>query len=218
MFLETKLEKTAKYPIDFTKNNAIINKNLNNACIFDNYTKMCRDLETRYPFSNPWHNDVFSIWESVDQKDQNYLKFRPIAAQIIAEVKDSLSKIQDEYSSTYNFIKSNLPQIEYTTLRESLQKIPVGYIGYNKQTIIEIARKQPTYYFRLAEDLPEQRYYIFSAIEREEGLHKGLKAVEGHDAIKKKFFKEVKFTKSLVLRVIAPYALFGGLILWLTTK
>jgi hypothetical protein len=161
---------------------------------------------------------MLSLWESIDQKDQNYLEFRPIAAQIIAEVKDSLSKIQNEYSSTYNFIKSNLPQIEYTTLRESLQKLPVGYVGYYKQTIIEIARKQPTYYFRLAEDLPKEQYFIFSALEREVDLHKGLKAVEGHDAIKKKFFKEVKFTKFLVLRVIAPYALFGGLILWLTTK
>jgi hypothetical protein len=218
-YLEVKLEKTTKYPIETAKNNAVINKNLNSACIFDGYTKMCRELESTYPLSNPWQNNVFSIWESVDQKDQDYIKFRPIAAQIIATVHDSISKTQTGYNSTYNFIRSNLTQIEYTVLKDSLQKLQAEYVGgYYKQAIIEIARKQPTYYLRLAEDLPKQRSYIFYAVEDDVEIHKGLKAVEGHDSIKKAFFKDVRFNKFLVLRVIAPYALIGGLILWLKLK
>jgi hypothetical protein len=83
------------------------------------------------------------------------------------------------------------------------------------KVVNEVSKRRPEYFFRIAEDFPNNRNIIFTAVEDDKKVINALKLANGNEKIKKEFFKDYKFGKTMVYRVIGTYAVFTGLITWL---
>jgi hypothetical protein len=79
----------------------------------------------------------------------------------------------------------------------------------------EIAQKRSQDYFRLATDLPAQRQLMFDVLDTDKKTVRSLEGVQGYDEVKKEFFKDHRFNKSMPFRIIIPYVILAGLITWL---
>jgi hypothetical protein len=52
-------------------------------------------------------------------------------------------------------------------------------------------------------------------VEDDEEVIRGLKEVHGHDEIKKEFFKDRRFGKTIPYRILGTYLVVAGLLTWL---
>lgn len=217
-FLEIELMKTKKFLLGTVKNLEVANRNLNNAYYLDNYFKMSEELNKTYTLNHHSFRNGFSAWKELPDKELDYLKFKEFAKKRLREIKDSISYLQDSRIKLTNSIIKNAKTVDYNTLKDSLMKLPAEFIslsGYYSKVINEVAKQKPEYFFKLAEDFPNNRILIFNSVEDDKEVVKGLKAIEGHNEIKKEFLKDKKMGKTMPYRIIGTYAAIGGLITWL---
>jgi tetrahydromethanopterin S-methyltransferase subunit G len=114
-----------------------------------------------------------------------------------------------------NSLIQNIKTIDYNFLKDSLTRLPAEFRStswYYGTVINEVSKQRPEYFFRLAEDFPNNRNVIFMAAEDNKQVIQSLKAVENHTDIKKEFFKERKFGKMMPYKIIGTYAIVIGLI------
>lgn len=195
LYLVTESKKTKKFLLETVESLNAANHNLNNAYYLDHYFKMSDELNKMYPLNHHSFRNGFYAWEALPNKDIDYLQFRDFANKRLKEIQDSISKIQDSYVALSNYIIQNIKTLHYDVLRDSLTKLPAEYKSlswYYGTVINEVARQRPEYFFKLAEDFPANRHLIFFAPENNKDVIAGLRAVEGHDEIKKAFFKGKK--------------------------
>jgi hypothetical protein len=219
-YLVTKSKSKKKHYLEVVKASALsgINNNLNNAYYLDHYFKMAHELNRSYPLNHHSFRDGFYSWERIQNKEKDYLQFRELANVLLKSIKDSISLIQDSHGATTNYLVQNVNTVNYSILKDSLTKLPPDYKSkswYYGTVINEVAKQQPTYFFKLAEDFPENRSLIFIAPDDSKDVLQALKMVEGHDKIKKEFLKDRRFRKTLIYRIIGVYAVVGGLVTWL---
>ena len=125
--------------------------------------------------------------------------------------------MQEKNIALTNYLVQNIKTLDYKTLSDSLVKIPTEFGNQGSYYITitnEIAKVNPDYFFRLCEDFPQNKTIIFTSVENTEVIS-GLKAVEGHDQIKKEFFRDRRFGKTIPYKIIGLYAVIGGLLTWL---
>lgn len=195
LYLVTDFKKTRKFLLDTVKNISVANNNLNNAYYLDQYFKMSNELNKMYPLYHHSFRNGFYSWKELPNNNIDYLQFRDFADQRLKEIKDSISRIQDRYITLTNYIIQNVRIIDYNTLKDSLTGLPAEYkysSWYYGTAVNEIAKQRPEYFFKLAEDFSSNRSLIFFAIENNKDVIAGLKAVEGHDEIKKAFLRHKK--------------------------
>ncbi len=215
LYLITKFKKTKKFQIDTVKNLGVANHNLNNAYYLSHYFEMSRELNQKYPLSDQDFRNGFYTWKKLPNKEINYLQFRTFADKQMKATKDSISTLEDSHVALTNYALQNIRSFAYDTLKHYLTQLPVAYRSYYSTIITEVAKQKPEYFFRLAEDFPTNKYIFFSAYDDNKEVIQGLKSVVGHDDIKKEFFKDRRFGKTMIYRIIAPYAIMGGLLAWL---
>lgn len=192
LYIIVEQKKTRKFLLDSVKNSSVANYNLNNGYYLDHYFKMTDELNELYPLNHHSFRNAFGSWKEVPNQNLDYLLFRDFADQRLKEIKDSISIRQEEYTKLTNYIIQNLSKIDYNTLKDSLTKLPADYkyLSWYYGTVIgEVAKQQPEYFFKLAEDFPANQDLIFFAAEANKDAYPGLKAVSGHDEVKKSFFK-----------------------------
>ncbi|HEY0067570.1 MAG TPA: hypothetical protein VGB46_09405 [Flavisolibacter sp.] len=215
LYLVSGDKKARKFRIDTVRSLTDFNNNLNNAYFLDSYSRMSRELNQAYPLYHHSFRDGFHTWKELLNKEIDYLQFREFADNRIRNIRDSISRLQDSRTALTNYIIQNINTLEYNTLKDSLAKLPPEYAyqsSYYRTVINAAATQRPEYFFRLAEEFPAHRHLIFSSVENNKEVLSRMKAVEGHDKIKKEFFKERKFEKSIPYRVIGAYAALAGLI------
>ena len=198
VFLETQNKKTKKFIVDTSANLTMVNTNLNNAYYLDNFFSMCDELNKTYPLNHYSFRNGFSFWRDLQNKESDHLLFRIFANNKLKDIKDSISSVQNQYVALTNNLIQNIKTIEYTILKDSLTKLPADFRGtswYFGTVINEISKHRPDFFFRLAEDLPNNRNVIFTAVEDDKQVLQNLKDVENHNEIKEEFFKDRKFGK-----------------------
>jgi ATP-dependent RNA circularization protein (DNA/RNA ligase family) len=134
-----------------------INNKLNNAYYLDHYFKMAHELNRSYPLNYHSFRNGFYSWEHIQNKEKDYRQFREIANVLLKGIKDSISLIQDNHVATTNYLIQNMNTVNYSTLKDSLTKLPPDYKSkswYYGTVINEVAKQQPAYFFKLAEDFP----------------------------------------------------------------
>ena len=79
----------------------------------------------------------------------------------------------------------------------------------------EVKFANPEYFYKLLQDFPTSKTYIYSAVDHDKELVKQLKQVQGYDDLKKEFFKDYRYGKTMPYRILGTYAIIGGLLAWL---
>lgn len=215
LYLIPELKKTRKLPIDTVKSLAVFNNNLNNAYYLDSYFRMSRELNQSYPLNHHSFRTAYRTWNELPHKELDHLQFREFADKRIKSIRDSIGRLQHRHTALTNYIIQHISTLDYNTLKDSLAKLPAEYAyqsSYYRSVVNAAATQKPEYFFRLAEDFPANRQLIFSSVENDRELFGRMKAVEGHDKIKKEFFRERKYEKSIPYMVIGAYAALAGLI------
>lgn len=217
-YLLTRSKKPVKLVLDRAKNLKEVNHNLNNAYYLDNYFEMSNELNQSYRLNHHSFRNGFLSWKELPNQETDHFAFRNFADQQLKMIRDSISSTQNSYVSLMSGILQNLKTIEYDSLKDSLSKLPLvnGSVSRYYATVLnQLASQKPEYFFRLAEDSPALRSSIFSAVEDNEAAVQNLKTAKGHDEIKKQFFKDRRFSKTMPYRIAAMYAVVGGLLTWL---
>jgi hypothetical protein len=169
---------------------ASANAQLNNAYYLDRYLAMSKEISYTYPFWNASWNR-FDEWQKLNNKEINHKAFRIFTDERMTFMKDSIVEAQNRYTQLMNYLIQNIAAINYISLRDSLEKLPMDYLSsYFQKVVYEVAKEKPAFFFRLAEDsISKRQSYIFGSIgSRDKEVLAKLKLVEGHDKIKKDFF------------------------------
>ena len=215
LYLETKNKKIKKFMVGPPADLTMVYTNLNNAYYLDNFFSMCDELNKTYTLNNYSFRNGFSFCRELQNKELDHLQFRIFANNRLKDIKDSISSVQNQYVALTNNLIQNIKTIDYTLLKDSLTRLPADFRGtswYFGTVINEISKHRPDFFFRLAEDLPNNRSVIFMAVEDEKQVLQALRAVENHNEIKKEFFKDRKFGKTMLYKIIGTYAIVIGLI------
>lgn len=214
-YLLTNLKKTKKFFIDAVKNISTVNIHLNNAYFLGSYFKLAEAINIKYPLQHQSFRNGFSAWDDLSNKEADVKLFRVFTDERLKKMKDSITHLQDGFTALANYIIRDGKTLQYQVLKDSLLKLPATFSGsgsYYGSVVSAIAKQNPAYFFRLAEDFPENRSLIFSAVPNDSELINGLKTVEGYDEIKKQFFKDRKFNKTIFYRIVGTYAVIAGVV------
>jgi hypothetical protein len=78
-----------------------------------------------------------------------------------------------------------------------------------------MAKSNPEYFYKLLQDFPTAKTFIYSAVDRDKELVQQLKQVQGYEDLKNEFFKDYNYGKSMTYRTLGTYVIFAGLLTWL---
>ena len=182
--------KHKKYRIKKIENIKEINYNINSAYWWSSFAKMYSDISHKCPWTDFSWTDSEIFWESFNNKNSSYKVFIPFAKIQIEKVRDSILNIEIPRTELTKKLINNISSIDYSELKESLLKLPTDYSKYFGTVIRVICDQSPELFFKLAEDLPQKRDYIFRMPYRNSETMKRLKSVQTDSPVKKEFFQE----------------------------
>jgi hypothetical protein len=214
LYLINRSGKKRKFQLSAVQDTLLANEKMNNAYYQRQFVSMSREIKEAYPLSNHSFMDAFSTWTVLMEKQMHHRQFSVWADKRIKEIKDSIIASQDQYTRLTNYITQNIRGITYTALKDSLVQLPTNYTGYLGAVMDTIAMQQPEYFFRLAEDLPDNRSSIFSSGIYSRRVYTAVKDVKGHDKIKQEFLKERKESRKMTFTSVGIVLIELGLITW----
>lgn len=195
-----------------------VNTELNNAYCLKSYFDLSDKLNNEFPLNHYTFRNGYYAWRDRTDKSVNHTKFIEQTDKTIKQIYDSTSLKQTTYIRTTNFILNNLAQVSYSTLIDSIKTLPIDWkpqSGYFDKVVYQMTKSKPEYFYKLLQDFPSSKTLIYYAINHDKDIVKQLKQVQGYDNLKKEFFKDYKFGKTMGIKTIATYAVFGGLLTWL---
>lgn len=199
------LETPADLPALYTK--------LNNAYYLDHYFELSRQLNKTYPLNDFSFRSGFQAWDELPGNESDPEQFRFLVTEKLRYIKDSVSTVNERLVKLTNHLQQSVASIEYTPVKDSINQLLQVLPGYNRyfSSIISIYSKQkPAYFLQLAEDMPQQRALFFMAADDSKETYEGIKAVAGHDAIKKIYVKNRRSDRSMKYKVIGVYGALAG--------
>jgi hypothetical protein len=195
-----------------------INSELNNAYCLKSYLDLSDKLNNEFPLYHYTFRNGYYAWEKQPNKTINHNEFIEQTDKEIAIIYDSISRKQTAFTKTTNFITDHVGQTNYSTLIDSLSTLPIDYrpqSGYFDKSVYLISKANPENFYKLLQDFPTSKTFIYFAVDQDKELIKQLKQVQGYDDLKKEFFKDYKYGKTMPYRIIGTYAIIAGLITWL---
>ncbi len=215
LYLITGDKKTVRRQLATSEHINVANNDLNNAYYLGQYFKMSDVLNKKYPLNHHSFREGFAGWRVLAGKETDHKQFRILADEQLKKLKDSICVVQDRRVELSGYLVQNVRSLDYGTLKDSLTQLPCEYRSqswYFGTVVQRVAAERPEYFFRLAEDFPAHRNLIFHAAGNNREIIAALKNVEGHDVVKKAFFKERRSDKTMPYRVLGAYAIVGGLV------
>lgn len=223
---EKKIYKTS---LDTAKNITNTYYTLNLGYYLTQYSDMSREINKLYPLTQLHDTGAYQAWIVLPSKDIHYLDFRKLADKHISTIKQVAIQKLEKHESIKGFIAQNAKTAPYEVLRDSLSKLSTGKERqqdtekwrYYLKAVHEIAEQKPEFFFKLAEDLPDNQHDIFFSINfNEKELLAKLKLAEGNKAVKKRFFKAKRSDKRFAIVAVTAYVaslvlFYGALIVWI---
>lgn len=195
-----------------------VNTELNNAYCMKGYIDLSDKLNKEFPLNHYTFRNGYHAWEKQPDKSINHDLFIVQAEKEIGLIYDSISKKQNAFTNTTNFITDNAGYANYLILKDSISTLPIDYrpqSGYFDKSVYQMAKANSEYFYKLLQDFPSDKKFIYFAVDQDKELIKQLKQVQGYDDLKKEFFKEYKYGKTMPYRIIGTYAIVAGLLTWL---
>jgi hypothetical protein len=170
LYLIRESKKKKEMPLVNVADSASANAHLNNSYYLERYLEMSKEINNAFPLWNgSW--DRFSTWQSLNNKEINYRAFRTFADERIKLMKDSIVEEQNRCAVLMNYLIQNITTINYTALRDSVAKLLVNDSStyklvyqlqpsaYFQKVIYQVAKEQPEFFFRLAEEYTSKDQY-----------------------------------------------------------
>jgi hypothetical protein len=195
-----------------------VNTELNNAYYLKSYFDLSDKLNKEFPLYHYTFRNGYYAWNKNTYKTINHKQFVEQTDIEIKLIYDSIRIKQANFTKTTEFITSNVKQINYSILKDSLKTLPIDYRpqnGYFDKSVYQMTKSNPEYFYKLLQDFPTSKTFIYSAVDQDKELVKQLKQIQGYDDLKKEFLKDYKFGKTMGIKTLATYAVFGGLLAWL---
>lgn len=211
-------KREKRLSMDYVQDYATVNRELNSAYFMELYIAMSREVRDSFLVHGHSFRTGFSEWDKLKNKEQNYISFRMFADTTIAHCQDSIVSTHNKYKALTNFLTLNVHTIDYSVLKDSLAKLPKNdYLRYYWNAISEIIKRKPEYLYRLVEDFPNDRSDIFFAVnEWDKELIEQIRAIEGHEVVKKEFVKDIRGRKYMLFHAAGMYTLvIAGVVLLL---
>jgi len=167
---------------------------INNGYWWRSFISLTEDLNTAFSWNHYSFRNGFPLWDSFDNKEIHYKDFILFTDKKINMLRDSISAAETVRTGLTKNIIDNISTIPYSTLKESLLKLPYVYDGsaYFRTVIEALCINRPEVFFRLAEELPDLKAHMFSAAGFNRKAVKKLKATETTSPLKKEFLKSRK--------------------------
>lgn len=210
--------RNEKLVLDTIKSTDEYHQLLNNAYFMDAYFKLYKELETIYPFANLDDLKIWSKWDKIQYKTTIHTQFKDSLNKQLRVFQDSIITQQENCVKLQQYIINHITSIDYEVLKDSVAKLPKDYhssFKYFDEVVVEVAKQQPSYFFKLAKDFSEYDDFIFMRVENDKQLVQKLKATESNPEIKKKFVKHLKTSKRMKYWGVGSYVIGYGLLGWL---
>ena len=211
-------EKGKKYEIELENNINKVNTELNNAYCLKSYFDLSDKLNKEFPLYHYTFRNGYYAWQKQPKKTIRHDIFMEQTDKEIIEIYDSIYRKHTALTKTTNFITDNAGQASYSILKDSISTLPVDYrprSGYFDKSVYQMAKSNPEYFYKLLQDFPTSKTFIYFAVDNDKELVEKLKQAQGYDDLKKEFFKEYKYGKTMPYKIIGTYAIIAGLITWL---
>ncbi|MBN2613755.1 MAG: hypothetical protein JXB00_19515 [Bacteroidales bacterium] len=195
-----------------------VNFELNNAYCLKSYFDLSNKLNKEFPLNHYTFRNGYYAWEKQPNKTINHNSFIEQTNKEIGIIYDSIFLKQMVLTKTTAYISENVGQANYSILKDSINALPIDYrpqSGYFDKSVYQMAKSNPEYFYKLLQDFPTSKKFIYFAVDHDKELVKDLKRVHGYDDLKKEFFKEYKYGKTMPYRIIGTYAIITGLLTWL---
>lgn len=191
---------------------------LNHAYCLKSFFDLSDRLNKEYPLYHYTFRNGYYAWANRPDKGSMPDQFITQTNKEIQFLYDSISSEQNRFTQTTEFILRNVNQSNYSIIKDSLKKLPIRYssqFGYFNKSVYEVVKSNPVYFYRLLQDFPNDRKYIWLAVDSDRKLIKQLKRIDGYDELKKEFVKDYNFNKSMGYKIIGTYTVVAALITWL---
>jgi hypothetical protein len=211
-------EKSKKQQIEQENNLDKVNTDLNNAYCLKSYFDLSEKLNKEYPLNHYTFRNGYYAWTNRVDKSINHTNFIEQIDKTIKHIYDSISTNQIKFTRTTEFIIRNIKKQNYSILKDSLKTLPINWrpqSGYFDKSVYQLVKSNPEYFYKLLQDFPNDKKFIWFAVDSDKELVKQLKQVQGYDELKKEFLKDYKFGKTMGYRIIGTYAVIAGLLTWL---
>jgi hypothetical protein len=195
-----------------------VNSELNNAYYLKSYFDLSDKLNREFPLNHYTFRNGYYAWQKQPNKTISHNKFIVQTDKEIAKIYDSIYIEQAALIRTTNFITEKVGQVNYSILKDSISKLPIDYrpqSGYFDNSVYKMVKSNPEYFYKLLQDFPKSKTFIYSAVDHDKELVKELKRVDGYDNLKKEFIKDYKYGKTMSYRIIGTYVIIAGLLTWL---
>lgn len=211
-------EKGKTYEIELEDDINKVNTDLNNAYCLKSYFDLSDKLNNEFPLYHYTFRNGYYAWKNTPDKSISHKRFIEHSDKEIAIIYDSISRRQTALTKTTNFISANLTQSNYSILKDSISTLPIDYrsrSGYFDKSVYQMTKSNPEYFYKLLQDFPASKTFIYLAVGHDRELTKQLKQVQGYDDLKKAFFKNYNYGRTMPYRSIGTYAIIAGLFAWL---
>jgi hypothetical protein len=192
-----------------------VNTDLNNAYCLKSYFDLSEKLNKEYPLNHYTFRNGYYAWTNRVDKSINHTNFIVQIDKTIKHIYDSISTNQIKFTRTTEFIISNIKKQNYSILKDSLKTLPINWrpqSGYFDKSVYQLVKSNPEYFYKLLQDFPNDKKFIWFAVDSDKELVKQVKQVQGYDELKKEFLKDYKFGKTMGYRIIGTYAIIAGLL------
>jgi hypothetical protein len=209
---------TIKYETEPIEDINKVNSELNNAYCLKCHFDLSYKLNKEFPLYHYTFRNGFSAWAKQPNKTISHKEFIEKKDQEIAIIFDSISRKQIEFAKTTNFIIDKVNQVNYSILKDSISTLPVDFkpkSGYFDKSVYHMTKANAEYFYKLLQDFPKSKKFIYYAVEQDKELVKQLKQIQGYDDLKKEFLKDYNSNKIELYRTIGIYAIITGLLTWL---
>lgn len=175
---------------------------INRAYWLDAFIKLSIEINSRFSLQHY----SFRGFHNFDHGNQDllpYEQFKILADNKIKTLRDSLISKHSNYTSITNDVINNFGSIEYSLIKERLEKLgekPEGYSYFNV-ILQRVCNERPEWFYKLAEDIPSNKELMFSSVYGN-SIVKKLKAVKTDSPVKKEFIKYKRKDRRLTFTAI----------------
>lgn len=195
-----------------------VNTELNNAYYLKSYFDLSKKLNKEFPLNYFSFRNGYSAWHKQPNKAIGHDQFCTQTDKEMASMYKSISGKHTALTKTTDFIINHAKDVDYSILKDSIRTLPMEYQSqsrYFDNSVYQTVKTNPVYFYKLLQDFPTGKRLIYSAVNHDKELVQQLKQVQGYDALKKEFFKDYKFGKTILYKIVGMYAIIAGLLTWL---